>query len=511
VASPGFEPELILASSAEARTMKTAVSVLIVDLDDTLWDWVGVWHACFKAMLDQLVQLSGLPASDLLRDFKEVFTRHGTSEYAFAIEELRSLREKHPSQDVAALYRGAVDAYREARREALKLYPTVQETLETIKDSGALVIGYTESKAFYSRYRLRRLGLDRVLDYLYSPEDDDLPEGLNADQIRHYESEHYALRRTIHRHTPKGEHKPSAKVLLGIIHDVGATPEDVVYVGDKLFKDAAMAQSAGVADVWAKYGEAHRREEYELLRQVTHWSANAVQNEQTATAATVNPSYILENTFSEILSHFTFRPFADKSQAALGRVVEVWKKTVDVQQHFNDLEMRIRNYAVTVAVAVIGASGLVLRDGISVSLFGLHIPLASLFLLGGAMGLTAFWFMDRHWYHRLLYGAVKHAADIEARHKRDLPDIGLSEAIKKESPFRLGKISIHSSQKLSGFYFLLIAFFIALAVLVFLSDLADGKKVSAVREAKPSATPVVPPISPDPRRMEHGVGNPGDA
>jgi hypothetical protein len=31
--------------------------------------------------------------------------------------------------------------------------------------------------------------------------------------------------------------------------------------------------------------------------------------------------------------------------------VEIWKKTVDVQQHFNDLELRIRNFA----LAVLGA------------------------------------------------------------------------------------------------------------------------------------------------------------
>ena len=32
-------------------------------------------------------------------------------------------------------------------------------------------------------------------------------------------------------------------------------------------------------------------------------------------------------------------------------VVEAWKKTVDVQQQFNDIELRIRNYAITLLVA----------------------------------------------------------------------------------------------------------------------------------------------------------------
>lgn len=37
-------------------------------------------------------------------------------------------------------------------------------------------------------------------------------------------------------------------------------------------------------------------------------------------------------------------------------VIEAWKKTIDVQQHFNTIEMQIRNIAVTVLTATIGAS-----------------------------------------------------------------------------------------------------------------------------------------------------------
>jgi hypothetical protein len=33
-----------------------------------------------------------------------------------------------------------------------------------------------------------------------------------------------------------------------------------------------MAQDAGVDDVWAEYGQAQSRPEYQPLRDVTHWS-----------------------------------------------------------------------------------------------------------------------------------------------------------------------------------------------------------------------------------------------
>jgi hypothetical protein len=36
--------------------------------------------------------------------------------------------------------------------------------------------------------------------------------------------------------------------------------------------------------------------------------------------------------------------------------VEAWKKTVDVQQHFNDLELRVRNFAITFTAGFWGSS-----------------------------------------------------------------------------------------------------------------------------------------------------------
>lgn len=137
-----------------------AISVVITDLDDTLWDWVDIWYYSFKAMLDQLVKDSGIAEDTLINEIKEVFTKHKTSEYAFIIEELPSLQKKHPGQNLADVYKDAIEAYRKGRRAALRAYPGVLGTLVALKKKGVLLIGYTESLSFYTRYRLRKLELD---------------------------------------------------------------------------------------------------------------------------------------------------------------------------------------------------------------------------------------------------------------------------------------------------------------------------------------------------------------
>ena len=249
-----------LVSELGAEAMEP-VNVVIMDLDDTLWDWVDIWYKSFKAMLDKLQSDSGIPRQRLIEDFKAVFQKHGTTEYAFAIEEMQSLREKHPKEDLSIVYKGAIKAFRKARRAALCTYPTVTETLESLRSQGVLLIGYTESMSFYTRYRLRKLNLDCLLNYLYSPKDHELPENMDPKKIRYYSPENYNLRGVVHRFTPVSMLKPSPEVLLGILRDIGAKPDRTIYVGDKLHKDISMAKKANVGDVWAKYGEAKDRAE----------------------------------------------------------------------------------------------------------------------------------------------------------------------------------------------------------------------------------------------------------
>ncbi|WP_207759366.1 hypothetical protein, partial [Sphingopyxis terrae] len=59
--------------------------MLISDVDNTLFDWVHIWHAAFSAMLNELLQLSGLDEDQLLPAIRAVHQHVGTSEYAFLI------------------------------------------------------------------------------------------------------------------------------------------------------------------------------------------------------------------------------------------------------------------------------------------------------------------------------------------------------------------------------------------------------------------------------------------
>jgi hypothetical protein len=149
--------------------------------------------------------------------------------------------------------------------------------------------------------------------------------------------------------------------------------------------------------------------------------------------------------------------------------LEMWKTTVTVQQHFNDLELQIRNFAVTLLVTVIGAAAFALKEHYVIKLAGADFPLAAEILFVGIIGWLAFYFMDRFWYHRLLIAAVSHGSEIETRFAGTSPELGLTNAIGKGSAWKIWKFSIRSSERIDLFYALGLTVLVVLIIFLILT------------------------------------------
>lgn len=281
----------------------------VFDFDNTLFDWVHVWHTCFSAMMVEVERKTGLSVEDLAAEIRPVHQSHGTSEYAFLLEALPSLQAHLGGRKTSEVFEDAIRAFRSTRKRELKLYPTVAETLLSIKGSGARIAIYTESQSFYSFYRLKRLGLDGVVDRIYTPPDHDLPERFLENGGRHYNRDYYQLRYSEHRHTPAGELKPNPDLLTQIISDFGVPKGQAVYIGDSRQKDVAMAKDAGVEYAWAAYGEAQDTQAYELLKLLTHWSDDDVEREARIRQRDVEADVVLDKSLSQVLDHYLFSEY----------------------------------------------------------------------------------------------------------------------------------------------------------------------------------------------------------
>lgn len=272
--------------------------LVVMDLDNTLYDWFHMWHQSFRALLDQIVAISGIPEEALIPSIRQVYQRHGTSEYAFLIEELDELRGAMSTDELLRKYQPAIEAHRTARTESLTLYPGVLETIETLRARGTRVVAYTDSLAFYVAQRIRVLGLDGLIEVLYSPPDHATPADLHLRRSKPDEA--YELKETLHHHLDKGLTKPNPDVLRGILKEQRTDPSEALYVGDSITKDILMAQSAEVGDAWAKYGKVQHQPGYELLRAVSHWTDEDVEREKQLSDKDIIPSRVLES-FAELL------------------------------------------------------------------------------------------------------------------------------------------------------------------------------------------------------------------
>lgn len=264
-----------------------------------------MWYKSFEPYLTNLSRVTKIPIDQLTSDFKQLHQKYGTAECSYAYKELGSIKREHYSliEDESS-GPSIIHTYYRDKRNYLKIYDGVHQTLSKIKTIGTKIVGFTESNIFYTKYRIKTLNFDGLYDYIYSTEDHRIPK-----TVKRYYSENYwdpAL--TQIRIMPGGSRKPSPDILLNIIKDMGGDRETTIYIGDKPDRDVYMANLAGVTSVYAEYGNIIDTEAYELLRKVTHWSDNDVQREiefKKGDEKTQRPRFTVQS-FAEILSLFEF-------------------------------------------------------------------------------------------------------------------------------------------------------------------------------------------------------------
>lgn len=435
------------------------VKVIITDLDDTIWDWMAMWYESFNPYFERISAELSIDKNELIKDFKKLHQKYHTSEVSYAYKELKSIKNNSYNkfeEDSNESTISILHQYYRNKKLNLKLYDGVRETLETIKSKGVKIIGFTESNIFYTKYRIKTLNLDGIFDIIYTPEDHEIPVSVN----KFYSDNHWETHLTKFEVLPNGFAKPNPDILNEILQNNNIRVNDAIYVGDKLDRDVYMAAQIGMTSIHAVYGNIISDHRYDLLKKVTHWTPEQVQREinfkNNISGVRIEPNYSISK-FSELLTLFNYIPFSEKSIDDKKIIIEIWKSTIEVQKHFNDIEIKIRNFAITIITFIYAGIGFCFKDNQFFNISGVDFSLATVFMVVGAMLIFAIYLMDQHWYHRLLYAAVDKGREIEKSISIELPQVKLTNEIKDKSPFKLlGLFKIDSKGKIRLFYILLL-------------------------------------------------------
>lgn len=275
------------------------MKLLITDLDNTLYDWVSFYSQSFSAMAEELSKEINVPLDILLSEYKVIHQRFGNSEKPFATLELPSVISYFGTDDKILLQKKLTrvfSAFSSKRNHTLKLYPTVRDTLNILRERGVKIVGHTESLEYNSLYRLYKLDVIDFFDHLYTIEDNHNlhPNPKNAKVIS--VKDDFIIRLS------SAESKPNPKLLEHICLTENVDIKDAVYVGDSITKDISMAKSIGMKAVWARYGRQFAPELWEILVKITHWTDKDVEREEQLkeSFSRVKPDYSI-NSFAEIL------------------------------------------------------------------------------------------------------------------------------------------------------------------------------------------------------------------
>jgi FMN phosphatase YigB (HAD superfamily) len=279
------------------------VNAVILDMDNTLYDWVGYFVPAVQAMIAEAARLLGVD-QDLVRDdLRAVHVARGNTEHPFALLETRTVARCLPDlnrKERHDILRPAFAAFNEVRTQRLHLYPGVLESLQKIKATGCRLFGHTEATDVNITSRSRSLGLDDTLEAIYAPRFRGSPHPLGTNREKPVE-------RVLVRPLQSTARKPDPDAIQLILHDAGVEPDRCLYVGDSLSKDVAMAKSSGMLSAWARYGIDHDPQLWRELVGLSHWDAAAVAaaKNRPPEPSDVQPDVVL-NSFDELLDHFVF-------------------------------------------------------------------------------------------------------------------------------------------------------------------------------------------------------------
>jgi phosphoglycolate phosphatase len=250
---------------------KAPYKLIVTDIDNTVFDWVGYYVTAFNALLDTVASTIGSSRERLAAEARDVFLEHGSIEYPFLAQELQSVN-KFYGNDIDRMLSEAVapgrDAFMAAAQAVLKPYEDVPQTLAAIKKRfpDLPIVALTDAPRYVAMWKLNKLGLLEHFDAVYGLPDPRVPtceinRRVKVDPeilLKHLQQSNFGFKGKI-RILPDDYEKPGVRGLKTVLMDYDLDEptqnrKRVLWIGDNLRKDVGLGNRLNVQSAWAEYG-----------------------------------------------------------------------------------------------------------------------------------------------------------------------------------------------------------------------------------------------------------------
>jgi phosphoglycolate phosphatase len=260
--------------------------LLVTDVDNTVFDWMGIWSRATEAMLAVLETETGRGRAHWHHLLRHVHARRKVRECPTVLEDLSGDTGWAPFVERPMALTRAAAAYRRAWDTQLAPYDGMLATLAQLGEQGWRVVAYTESDASIAAARLVRMGFSGVISRVFG-------RASSAPAIhRDWSLVEIPARLPIAVDVvPRADLKPSANGLRDIAARCNTPLWRVAYLGDSLRDDVAMARGLGVRAMWAAYGATPLPQQRALLDAIVPWATAAAVDQ--AAVASAHPDAVV--------------------------------------------------------------------------------------------------------------------------------------------------------------------------------------------------------------------------
>lgn len=279
-------------------------TVLILDLDNTVYDFVHVHAKAFRTLIHIVSKEAGISEGALKEQCRGIARKYGSldlQDYIFDLfMDMPELSGRGRDFEEALEFSVRV-GFDRTRKKYLRPYGGIKEALRTLDLGGVQIVALTNAPFALSYYRLIQMDIRSALAGLIAWEgaqfDDKHPNReRRLSQLRHRMRAASATLGIVE--TLSREQLKPASTGFELVRRHFGPDARIFAMGDSIAKDLTPAKAFGATTIWAKYGTELVKESLDTLLEITPWTtaevARHAQIDLPPDHVVTNPTQILD-------------------------------------------------------------------------------------------------------------------------------------------------------------------------------------------------------------------------